>query len=86
MDIQIIRVFHLLPHIHITYLTYLTAQRLIGVGTCAVVKAACLESRRSRVRQCNFILSHHTQEVLLARSSLNVHKGGLKPHSFYFTA
>ena len=28
--------------------------------------------------------SHHLQEVLLARTSLHVHKGGLKPHSFYF--
>ena len=28
--------------------------------------------------------SHHPQEVLLAQSSLYVHKGGLKPHSFHF--
>ena len=26
----------------------------------------------------------HPQEVLLAQFSLNVHKGGLKPHSFHF--
>ena len=28
--------------------------------------------------------SHHPQEVLLAQFSLHVHKGGLKPDSFYF--
>ena len=28
--------------------------------------------------------SHHPQEVLLAHFSLYVHKGGLKPDSFYF--
>ena len=28
--------------------------------------------------------SHHPQEVLLAQSSLYVHKGGLKPDSFNF--
>ena len=28
--------------------------------------------------------SHHPQEVLLAQFSLYVHKGGLKPDSFYF--
>ena len=28
--------------------------------------------------------SHHPQEVLLARISLYVHKGGLKPDSFHF--
>ena len=28
--------------------------------------------------------SHHPQEVLLARFSLYVHKGGLKPESFHF--
>ena len=28
--------------------------------------------------------SHHPQEVLLAQSSLYVHKGGLKPDSFHF--
>ena len=28
--------------------------------------------------------SHHLQEVLLAQFSLYVHKGGLKPDSFYF--
>ena len=30
--------------------------------------------------------SHHPQEVLLARFSLYVHKGGLKPDSFHFHA
>ena len=30
--------------------------------------------------------SHHPQEVLLAQFSLYVHKGGLKPDSFYFKA
>ena len=29
--------------------------------------------------------SHHPQEVLLAKFSLYVHKGGLKPDSFHFT-
>ena len=29
--------------------------------------------------------SHHLQEVLLTQFSLYVHKGGLKPHLFYFT-
>ena len=29
--------------------------------------------------------SHHPQEVLLARFSLYVHKGGLKPDSFHFS-
>ena len=28
--------------------------------------------------------SHHSQEVLLAKFSLYVHKGGLKPDSFHF--
>ena len=28
--------------------------------------------------------SHHPQEVLLAQFSLYMHKGGLKPNSFYF--
>ena len=28
--------------------------------------------------------SHHPQEILLAQFSLYVHKGGLKPDSFYF--
>ena len=28
--------------------------------------------------------SHHPQVVLLAQFSLNVHKGGLKTHSFHF--
>ena len=28
--------------------------------------------------------SHHLQEVLLTQFSLYVHKGGLKPHLFYF--
>ena len=32
----------------------------------------------------SFHLSHHPQEVVLAQLSLYVHKGGLKPHSFYF--
>ena len=30
--------------------------------------------------------SHHPQEVLLARFSLYVHKGGLKPDSFHFSS
>ena len=30
--------------------------------------------------------SHHPQKVLLAQFSLYVHKGGLKPESFHFTA
>ena len=30
--------------------------------------------------------SHHPQEVLLAKFSLYVHKGGLKPDSFHFIA
>ena len=30
--------------------------------------------------------SHHPQEVLLAQFSLYVHKGGLKPDSFHFSA
>ena len=68
--------------------------RIIRRGPGAVVKAACLESRRSRVRtRCsasdhqgsNFescvwraVSSHHPQ------FSLYVHKGGLKPHFFHF--
>ena len=28
--------------------------------------------------------SHHPQELLMVQFSLCVHKGGLKPHSFYF--
>ena len=30
--------------------------------------------------------SHHLQEVLLARFSLYVHQGGLRPHSFHFNS
>ena len=34
-------------------------------------------------RTVSFHSSHHPQEVLLAQFSLYVHKGGLKPDSFY---
>ena len=64
-----------------------------GAGTGVVVKTACLESRRSRARTSTFescvwraISSHHPQEVLLAQLSLYVYKGGLKPHTFHFSA
>ena len=35
-------------------------------------------------RAVPFHLSHHPQDVSLAQFSLHVHKGDLKPHSFYF--
>ena len=35
-------------------------------------------------RTVSFQSSHHSQEALLAQFSLYVHKGGLKPDSFYF--
>ena len=35
-------------------------------------------------RTVSYHSSHHPQEALLAEFSLYVHKGGLKPHSFYF--
>ena len=33
---------------------------------------------------CRAVSSHHPQEILLAKFSLHVHKGGIKPHSFHF--
>ena len=59
------------------------------------VKVSIVESLRDREVACqgsNFescvwrtVSSHHPQEVLLAQFSLYVHKGGLKPDSFFTT-
>ena len=64
------------------------------------VKVSIVESLRDREVACsasdrqgsNFescvwrtVSSHHPQEVLLAQFSLYVHKGGLKPDSFYIS-
>ena len=42
-----------------------------------------LEFRILCWRAVTFYLSHHHQEVLLAKFSLYMHKGGLKPHWFH---
>ena len=61
----------------------------LGRGPGAVVKATCLESRRSRTLnavsggQCHLIHINHPQKVFLTQFSLNVHKGGLNPHLFH---
>ena len=48
-------------------------------------EVACSASDLSCVwRTVSSQLSYHPQEVLLAQFSLYVHKGGLKPDSFYF--
>ena len=63
------------------------------VGSLRDRKVACsaLDRQGSNFESCVWrtVLSqssHHPQEVLLAQFSLYVHKGGLKPDSFHFTA
>ena len=57
------------------------------VGSLHDREVACSASDRqgSNFESCVWrtVSSHHTQEVLLAQFSLYVHKGGLKPDSFY---
>ena len=59
----------------------------------SVTERYCARPQTARARisnpvsrgQCHLNhLNHHPQEVLLAQFSLYVHKGGLKPDSFYF--
>ena len=58
------------------------------VGSLRDREVACSASDRqgSDFESCvrRAVSSQHPQEVLLARVSLYVHKGGLKPDSFYF--
>ena len=61
------------------------------VGSLSDREVACSASDRqgSNFESCVWRTvssqsSHHPQEVLLARFSLYVHKGGLKPDSFHF--
>ena len=61
------------------------------VGSLRDREVACSVSDRQRSnfescvwRTVSSQSSHHPQEVLLARFSLYVHKGGLKPDSFHF--
>ena len=58
------------------------------VGSLRSREVACSASDRqgSNFESCVWrtVSSHHPQEVLLAQFSLYVHKGGLKPDSFYF--
>ena len=61
------------------------------VGSLRDREVACSASNRqgSNFESCVWRTvssqsSHHPQEVLLAQFSLYVHKGGLKPDSFYF--
>ena len=61
------------------------------VGSLRDREVACSASDRqgSNFESCVWRIvssqsSHHPQEVLLAQFSLYVHKGGLKPDSFYF--
>ena len=58
------------------------------VGSLRDREVACSTSDRqgSSIESCVWrtVSSHHPQEVLLARFSLYVHKGGLKPDSFNF--
>ena len=63
------------------------------VGSLRDREVACSASDRqgSNFESCvwrtvSSQLSHRPQEVLLAQFSLYVHKGGLKPGSFLFTA
>ena len=65
--------------------------KLSIVGSLRDREVACLDSDRqgSNFESCVWRAvssrsSHHPQEVLLAQFSLYVHKGGLKPDSFYF--
>ena len=60
------------------------------VGSLRDREVACLASDRqgsnfesSVWRTASSQLSHHPQDVLLAQFSLYVHKGGLKPASFF---
>ena len=62
------------------------------VGSLRDREAACSASDRqgSNFESCVWRTvssqsSHHPQEVLLAQFSLYVHKGGLKPDSFYLS-
>ena len=58
------------------------------VGSLRDREVACSTSDRqgSNFESCVWrtVSSHYPQEVLLAQFSLYVHKGGLKPDSFYF--
>ena len=63
------------------------------VGSLRDREVACSASDRqgSNFESCvwrtvSSLSSHHPQEVLLAQFSLYVHKGGLKPDSFFWTA
>ena len=65
--------------------------KLSIVGSLRDREVACSSSDRHSsnfescvLRTMTFHSSHHPQEVLLAQFSLYVHKGGLKPDSFYF--
>ena len=65
--------------------------KLSIVGSLRVREVACSASdhQGSNFESCVWRTvsshsSHHLQEVLLAQSSLYVHKGGLKPDSFHF--
>ena len=42
------------------------------------------QPQTTMARSSNPVSSHHPPEVLLSQFSLYVHKGGLKPHLFYF--
>ena len=62
------------------------------VGSLRDREVACSASDRKGLnfescvwRTASFQSSHHSQEVLLAQFSLYVHKGGLKPDSFYLS-
>ena len=58
------------------------------MGSLRDREGACSASDRqgSNFESCVWrtVSSHHPQEVLLAQFSLYVHKGGLKPDSFFF--
>ena len=61
----------------------------IIVGSLRDREVACLASDRNGWNVESYVWravsshsSHHPQEVLLAQFSLNVHKSGLRPHSF----
>ena len=63
--------------------------KLSIVGSLRDRKVACSARYRqdSNFESCVWrtVSSHHPQEVFLAQLSLYVHKGGIKPDSFYFT-
>ena len=82
---------HLPTILKMLYSLYSIAMKVSIVGSLRDREVACSASDRqgSNFESCVWRTvssqsSHHPQEVLLAKFSLYVHKGGLKPDSFHF--